>query len=51
MLRQFTANQLGGSFSWSSSNAPAVPDGGTTAALFGLAIVTMGAAARRTRRV
>lgn len=42
----FTANQGGGSFSWSSSNAT-VPEGGTTAALLGLGLIAVGVAARR----
>lgn len=44
----FTANQAGGSFSWSSSNSP-VPEGGTTAALLGGALLLMGLASRRFR--
>jgi len=43
----FTANQLGGTFSFSSSNGAAVPDGGTTIALLGLALVGIGAVRRK----
>jgi len=42
----FTANQGGGTFSWSASNA-AVPDSGTTVALLGAALVAMGLISRR----
>jgi|ERR1043166_780792 hypothetical protein len=42
----FTANQAGGTFSFSSSNA-ALPDGGTTIAMLGLALVGLGAIRRK----
>ena len=44
----FTANSLGGTFSFSSSNgAGGVPDGGTTIALLGLAMVGVAAVRRK----
>ena len=43
----FTANQAGGTFSFSSSQAAGVPDGGTTIALLGLALVGVGAVRRK----
>lgn len=46
----FTANQAGGTFSWSSSNA-SVPEGGTTAALLGLGLLLVSLMARRTHPV
>lgn len=47
----FTANQAGGTFSWSSSNAAAgVPEGGTTAAMLGLSLLLAGLVTRRARR-
>ena len=42
----FTANQGGGTFSFSSSNA-AVPDGGSTAVLLGLALLGVAAVRRK----
>jgi hypothetical protein len=45
----FTANQAGGTFSFSSSNA-AVPDGGTTVALLGLGLAGVGVLRRKLRR-
>lgn len=42
----FTANQAGGSFSFSSSNG-AVPDGGTTVALLGLSLLGLHGARRK----
>jgi hypothetical protein len=50
----FTANQLGDplTFSWSSSNAATgIPEGGTTAAMLGAALLLVGVVARRSRRV
>ena len=43
----FSANQAGGTFSFSLSQAALAPDGGTTALLLGLGLVGMGLSARR----
>ena len=42
----FTANEAGGTFSFSSSNGAIVPDGGTTVMLLGAALGLLGIARR-----
>jgi hypothetical protein len=46
----FTGNQGGGTFSYSSSNAARVPDGGASIALLGLSILGLGGVSRFVRR-
>jgi hypothetical protein len=47
----FTANSLGSTFSFSSSNAAAgVPDGGTTALLLGAGLTGLAVISRRQKR-
>jgi len=43
----FTANSLGGTFSFSSSNGAQVPDGGTTSLLLGAALSALGLIRRK----
>ena len=47
----FSANQAGGTFSFSLSHAALAPDGGTTALLLGLGLVGLGFSARRFKSV
>jgi hypothetical protein len=46
----FTGNQAGGTFSYSSSNAANVPDGGATLALLGVSFLGLGGVSRLVRR-
>jgi hypothetical protein len=46
----FTGNSAGGTFSYSSSNAANVPDGGATLALLGVSFLGLGGVSRLVRR-